>query len=171
MSAAAFVTIILAVVVILVLAGFLITVARVLVDVNRALGTVIATVGTIATKTEPVNSVVESINGNLGTARDALTSLLESKVGASGAAELVASVDPMAQAPAEQTMKLRDARAPGTQPTAEPPRVRYLRESDDSAPAGDQPAGPANEPEAIPELSSSPFSGGGTIRLREPEES
>lgn len=164
MSAAAFVTILLAVVVILVLAGFLITVAKVLVDVNSALGTVIATVGTIATKTEPVNSVVESINGNLRTARDALTSLLESKVGATGAAELVASVDPMAEAPTQQVMQLRDGRAPGTQPAAEPPRVSYQREGDEPA----SPSGP--EPQAAPEVLASPFSGGGAIRLRDPQE-
>ena len=99
MPAAAVVTIIAAVVVVLVLAGFLLTIARVLVHVNRQVEAIIAAVGTIATETKPVNPAVRSIDDNLGAARDVLTSLLESKVGADGAAQLVASVDPLAEAP------------------------------------------------------------------------
>jgi len=99
MPAAAVVTIIAAVVVVLVLAGFLLTIARVLVQVNRQVEAIIAAVGTIAAETKPVNPAVRSIDDNLGAARDVLTSLLESKVGADGAAQLVASVDPLAEAP------------------------------------------------------------------------
>jgi len=110
MPAAAVLTIIAAVVVIVVLAVFLLTIARVLLGVNRQLEAVIASVGTIATKTEPVNGVVRSITGNLGSAADELSSLLESKVGADGAAELVASVDPLAETFAEEDRPMRHAR-------------------------------------------------------------
>ncbi|MDQ3631686.1 MAG: hypothetical protein M3417_10550 [Actinomycetota bacterium] len=96
MPLAAEVTILLAVLIVLTLVGFLIAIARVLVGVQKALETVIAAVGTIVTRTEPVAYVVESLNGNLDKASGGLTSLLESKVGAAGAAELVASVDPLA---------------------------------------------------------------------------
>jgi len=99
MPAAAVVTIILAVVVVLVLAFFLLATARVLARVNTQLAAVIDAVGTIATRTEPVDSVVRSINSNLATARDVLSSLLVSKVGSDGAADLIASVDPLAQGP------------------------------------------------------------------------
>jgi hypothetical protein len=102
MPAAAVVTIIAAVVVVLVLAGFLLTIARVLVQVNRQVEAIIAAVGTIAAETKPVNPAVRSIDDNLGAARDVLSSLLESKVGADGAAELVASVDPLAEPSAER---------------------------------------------------------------------
>lgn len=101
MPAAGMVTIALAVVVILVLAGFLLQVARVLVDVHRKLGTVIDAVATIASQAKPVEPVVRSIDENLATGREVLGSLLESKLGADGAAQLVASVDPLAEAPAE----------------------------------------------------------------------
>jgi len=98
MSAPALVTIAAAVVVILVLAVFLLAVMRVLVGVNRTLKTVIGAIETVSSKTEPVDSLVRSIDGNLASARDTLNGLLQSKVGADGAAELVASVDPLAQA-------------------------------------------------------------------------
>ncbi len=111
MPAAAVFTIILAVVVILVLAVFLVTIARVLAGVRTSLDGVIAAVGTIGAKTEPVNGVVQSINTNLGGARDTLTSLLERKVGADGATELVASVDPLAEEPAGENTPIRYTRA------------------------------------------------------------
>ena len=95
MPLAAEVTILIAVVVVLTLVAFLVAIARVLVGVQRAHGTVIAAVGTIVSKTEPVAEVVASLNGHLDRASGGLTDLLESKLGASAAAELVASVDPL----------------------------------------------------------------------------
>jgi len=112
MSTAALVTIIAAVVVVLVLAGFLLTIARVLAGVNRTLGAVVGAVGTIASKTQPVDSAVRSIDGNLATAKEGLSALLEKKVGADAAAQLVASVDPLAQAPPEED--------PRSEPFAQP---------------------------------------------------
>jgi ABC-type multidrug transport system fused ATPase/permease subunit len=100
MPAAAVVTIIVAVVVVLVLAGFLLVIARVLGDVNKKLGAVMAAVGTITSQTKPVDSVVRSISGNLASAENDLNALLESKVGADRAAELIASVDPLGENPA-----------------------------------------------------------------------
>lgn len=97
MPAPAIATIVLAVVVVLVLAGFLLAIARVLLDVHRKLGPVIEAVGMIASQAKPVDPVVRSITGNLATAQDGLSSLLESKVGVDGAAQLVASVDPLAK--------------------------------------------------------------------------
>jgi len=95
MNAAAIVTIIAIVLVVLVIVGFLLAIARVLVGVDKSIGVVIEAVGAIAAKTEPVAYVVDSLNSNLDKASGTLTSLLESKVGASGAAQLVASVDPL----------------------------------------------------------------------------
>lgn len=165
MPAAAVVTIIAVVVVVLVLAGFLLTTARVLVHVNRQLEAVLAAVGTIASTTKAVNPAVRSIDSDLGTARDILASLLESKVGADGAAQLVASVDPLAEAPAPE--RTRD----------DPARVRR---GDDLPPAADEPeaAGPEAaelEPaEVEPDLDRSqrpfPGGGGGEIRLRDRED-
>ncbi len=145
MPTAAIVTIIIAVVVVLVLAAFLLTIARVLVDVHKKLEAgVIAAVGTIVEKTAPVNGVVQSIDGNLGSARDTLSSLLESKVGADGAARLVASVDPLAESSAVEDSPIRYARArqdepidPGEaiDPDGEP--IRYARKP--AGEAGSQP--------------------------------
>lgn len=97
MPAPAIATIVLAVVVVLVLAGFLLAIARVLLDVHRKLGPVIEAVGMIASQAKPVDPVVRSITSNLATAQGGLSSLLESKVGVDGAAQLVASVDPLAK--------------------------------------------------------------------------
>lgn len=97
MSAAALVTIAAAVVVILALAGFLLAIMGVLVGVNRRLKTVVAAIETVSAKTEPVDPLVRSIDSNLASAGDALNGLLESKVGAGAAADLVASVDPLAE--------------------------------------------------------------------------
>ena len=168
MPAAAVVTIIAAVVVILVLAAFLLAIVRVLVGVNRTLGTVTGAVDTIISKTQPVDSVVRSIDGNLATARDVLSSLLESKVGADGAAQLVASVDPLAQAPAER--KPQSAPVTGQRWPSEPsPPVRgrsagsiQMRDDDEddeplegepfnaAAPVASSPPGLPPEPEAEP---------------------
>ena len=129
MPDAAVVTIIVAAVIILVLAVFLLTIARVLVGVRKSLEGVIVAVGTIRAKTEPVNGVVESINTNLGGARDTLTSLLERKVGADGAAELVASVDPLAEQPADENT------------------IRYTRAGEDVDSVGEgEPIGRDDEP-------------------------
>lgn len=163
MPAAAVVTIIAAVVVVLVLAGFLLAVARVLLGINRELEAVIGTVGTITSRTAPVNSVVGSISGNLATAEDGLTSLLASKLGADGAARLVASVDPLAEAPAEEETPRRDREAePPPSPTPEAgddEPIRYSR-------VGYEPATPA-------QITPSPPGGrgGGEIRLRDHEDS
>lgn len=102
MSAAAIVTVAAVVVVILVLAGFLLAIMGVLVSANRRLKTVVAAIETVSSKTEPVDPLVRSIDSNLASARDALNGLLESKVGAGAAAELVASVDPLAEARAQR---------------------------------------------------------------------
>ena len=136
MPAPAIVLIILVVVIVLVLAGFLLTIAKVLLDVNKRLGAVIGAVGTIASRTEPVNPAVQSINSNLGTARDVLTSLLVSKVGANGAAQLVASVDPLAEAPADEDTNIRYVRAGYDPASAEP------------EPAAESESEPEPEPEA-----------------------
>ena len=127
MPTAALVTIIAAVVVVLVLAGFLLTIARVLAGVNRTLGAVVGAVGTIASKTQPVDSAVRSIDGNLATAKEGLSALLEKKVGADAAAQLVASVDPLAQAPPEED--------PRSEPFAQP------SDQDDSPAVSRQSAG------------------------------
>jgi hypothetical protein len=95
MSAAAAVTIIAAVLIVLALAAYLIAISLVLKDITSKLGVVIGAVGTIAAKTEPVEPVVGSINRNLGAAKDLLNGLLVSKVGAQAAADIIASVDPL----------------------------------------------------------------------------
>jgi len=133
MTAAAVVTIVAVVLVVLVIVGFLLAIARVLVGVDKTLGTVIEAVGAIAAKTEPVAYVVDSLNSNLGQASGTLTSLLESKVGAAGAEELVASVDPIAAArraepePARIRYEREDPVA-AEEPGPEPARIRYERE-------------------------------------------
>lgn len=137
MTAAAVATIIIAVAIVLTLVGFLIAVARVLVAIHHALTTVIAAVGTIVTRTEPVAYVVDSLNSNLGKASGGLTSLLESKVGAAAAAELVASVDPLGAArvqpepePARSRIRHQSAdldatERPGPGPVGQPPGRRF----------------------------------------------
>lgn len=149
MTTAAVVTIIAVVLVVLVLAAFLLTIARVLAGVDKTLGAVITAVGTIATKTEPVEDVVDSLNRNLDTASGALTSLLESKVGAEGAATLVRSVDPLGA-----------GAAPAPEPSRE--RIRYERANVYGASAS------APEPvlNAQPEPSQPPFTGGGGGKIR-----
>lgn len=174
MPAAAVVTIIAAVVVVLVLAGFLLAVARVLLGINRELEAVIGTVGTITSRTAPVNSVVGSISGNLATAEDGLTSLLASKLGADGAARLVASVDPLAEAPAKEETPRRD-REPEPPPSPEA--------GDDEPPAPPTPEAGDDEPIRYSRVAYEPATpaqttpsppggrGGGEIRLRDREDS
>ncbi|MEJ7787803.1 MAG: hypothetical protein WKF96_23620 [Solirubrobacteraceae bacterium] len=176
MPAAAVVTIIAAVVVVLVLAGFLLAVARVLLGINRELEAVIGTVGTITSRTAPVNSVVGSISGNLATAEDGLTSLLASKLGADGAARLVASVDPLAEAPAEEETPRRDREA-------EPPPSPTPEAADDEPPPSPTPEAGDDEPIRYSRVGYEPATpaqitpsppggrGGGEIRLRDREDS
>ncbi len=149
MTTVAIVTIIAAVLVVLVLAAFLLTIARVLAGVDTTLAAVITAVGTIAAKTEPVGYVVDSLNSNLATASGALSSLLESKVGAEGAATLVRSVDPLG-AGAEAA----------SEPSTE--RIRYQRANAYGA--------AASAPEAVLRAEAqeppSPLTGGGGGKIR-----
>ncbi len=167
MPAAAIATIILAVVVVLVLAIALLAIARVLVDVNKQLGAVIGAVGEITARTEPVNDVVGSIDTDLGTARDVLTSLLESKVGADGAAELIASVDPLAaaQAEADHTIRYSRQEEPPPPPASAGARASLLpvEPPTEAEPTGPAPAEPVFDDPEPPTRSS--FSGGGGIRF------
>jgi len=148
MTTAAIVTIVAVVLVVLVLAAFLLSIARVLAGVDTTLAAVITAVGTIATKTEPVGYVVSSLNSNLETASGALSSLLESKVGAEGAATLVRSVDPLGA-----------GAAAASEPSRE--RIRYERANAYGAPATPEPALSAE-----PAPSQAPFTGGGGGKIR-----
>jgi len=153
MTPVAVTTIVIVVAIVLTLVGFLIAIARVLLGVQRALGGVIGAVGTIITKTEPVAYVVDSLNGNLDKASGGLTSLLESKVGAAGAAELVASVDPLTAAAAE------------SRPSA-PDRSRIRPTSADLGPGEQQRTEPVAQPDELPQPAGRRFPGAGSeIRL------
>lgn len=187
MNAAAIVTIVAVVVVVLVIVVFLLAIARVLVGVDKSLGVVIGAVGVIAEKTAPVAYVVDSLNSNLGASSGALSSLLESKVGAADAAQLVASVDPLAATPAalsEPASSLYKRASPeaaeaepvgparvnprtGTGAPSEPApaRIEYQRANPDAGTeAPSEPAPVAQEP--VAESPRRPFPGaGGEIRL------
>ena len=171
MTPAAVVTIIAVVLVILVIVGFLLAIARALVGIDKTLGTVIDAVGAIAVKTEPVAYAVDSLNSNLDNAKGTLSSLLASKVGAAGAAQLVASVDPLAATPAA---------SPGPARAHEPERINYKRASPAVAEAEPASAARVNprtgtprtgtqspsEPEPVTESPERPFPGaGGETRL------
>lgn len=163
MPAPAIATIVLAVVVVLVLAGFLLAIARVLLDVHRKLGPVIEAVGMIASQAKPVDPVVRSITGNLATAQDGLSSLLESKVGVDGAAQLVASVDPLAK---ESPSPRSSARA--DEFDDEPSPHSFARADQDalgadSNLAGDSDPGDDSDPK---ERAHRPFPGGGGGGIR-----
>ncbi len=175
MPTEALVTIIAAAVVVLVLAGFLLTIARVLAGVNRTLGAVIGAVGTIASQTQPIESAVRSIDGNLATASEGLSALLEKKVGADAAAQLVASVDPLARArPQEDPRSERFAQPsdPGPSPEVSPQSAGSTTLSETE----DDPFAPEPEPEPEPsysDLAPSPPDPGrrtGSIRLRDGSE-
>ena len=112
MPASAIVTVVIVVLVILLLVGFMLVVARVLADVNKQLAAVTAAVGAIAEKTGPVDAAVRSIDEDLGSAREALTALLESKVGPERAAKLVESVDPLAAPPAAEEPSVATSPSP-----------------------------------------------------------
>lgn len=121
MAAPGYLTVLAAVVVAAVLVASLVAIAGVLVDVDRQLGAVIDVVGAIVTSTAPVPDVVGAIAGDLGEAQRGLTTLLERKAGgAAAAADLVASVDPLARSAPEPTSN--GATAPVAVPTAAPPR-------------------------------------------------
>lgn len=160
MNAAAIVTIIAIVLVVLVIVGFLLAIARVLVGVDKSIGVVIEAVGAITAKTEPVAYVVDSLNSNLDKASGTLTSLLESKVGASGAAQLVASVDPLSPigpTPSER-QRIHYGRQSPAVAAAEP--VAHENGSSHSEPAGTSGAQP------VTETAERPFPGaGGEIRF------
>jgi hypothetical protein len=167
MSAAAAVSIFAAVVVVLVLAGFLLAIARVLAGVSKQLDVVIGAVGEIAARTAPVTGVVDSINNNLSASADLLTGLLVSKVGAEGAANLIASVDPLATngaappPPRPTVTAERPAQLPPQLPPTEAP-TRPEVTPRQQPPAADKPPPPEREHPR--------FSAAGEIRLVEPEE-
>lgn len=165
MPAAAFATIVLVVIVVLVLAVFLLAIARVLVNVNQQLAAIIGAVGQITERTAPVNGVVASIDGNLKVASDVLSSLLVSKVGAAGAADLIASVDPLAAADAAtDTIRYSSGQAGATPPAAPAaPRASLLPDEPPTEVAAPAPAEPIFDSPAPPTGSS--FSGGGGIRF------
>lgn len=73
--------IVLIVAIIAVLAVYLLATIAQLVKINSGLSVVLPLVGQIITKTEPVNPVVDDINQNLVTTRDALENLMWKKAG------------------------------------------------------------------------------------------
>jgi hypothetical protein len=117
MNAATIVTIIAAFATILVIGGFLVAAAYILFTIERQLHAIIGSVATITERTQPVAGVVDAINGDLERASGSLTSLLSRKAGgASEAATLVASVDPLRGtdfADADEWLRDRGARSSG----------------------------------------------------------
>ena len=81
MEAAAVVTLIAVVLVILALVVYLVAVILELRKITAGLDTVIESVGGIVTKSKPVNGVVEAINKDLSAGTDLLEGLLDKKAG------------------------------------------------------------------------------------------
>ncbi len=167
MNAAAIVTIIAIVLVVLVIVGFLLAIARVLVGVDKSIKVVIEAVGAITAKTEPVAYVVDSLNSNLDKASGTLTSLLESKVGAAGAAQLVASVDPLSPigpTPSER-QRIHYGRQSPAVAVAEPAAAVAEPAAHENGTSHPEPAGsPGAQP--VTETTERPFPGaGGEIRF------
>jgi hypothetical protein len=98
MEAAAVVTLIAVVLVILALVVYLVAVILELRRITAGLDTVIESVGGIVTKSKPVNGVVDAINKDLSAGTDLLEGLLDKKAGEDDAAGLVESLYPGAGA-------------------------------------------------------------------------
>ena len=98
MPAAGIVLIVGVVLVIAALAAYLLPTIAALIAVTRGLDEVIANVGELIAKTEPIEAVVEDINGHLDGAVDALEGLLVKKAGLNDALGLVDSLYPGAAA-------------------------------------------------------------------------
>jgi hypothetical protein len=98
MPAAGIVLIVGVVLVIAALAAFLLPTIAALVAVTRGLDETIANVGELIAKTEPVEPVVEDINGHLDLAVDALEGLLVKKAGLIDALGVIDSLYPGAAA-------------------------------------------------------------------------
>jgi len=79
MPAAAVVTLIIVGVAVLVIAGYLLLIAVSLMGVNSALGKVVSSVNEIPSRTQPVPSVIDAMNKDLGDAANVLESLLQRK--------------------------------------------------------------------------------------------
>jgi hypothetical protein len=94
MEAAAVVTLIAVVLVILALVVYLVAVILELRRITAGLDAVIDSVGGILSKSEPVNGVVLAINKDLSAGTDLLEGLLEKKAGQDDAAGLVESLYP-----------------------------------------------------------------------------
>lgn len=94
MEAAAIVTLVAVVLVILALVVYLTSVILELRKITAGLDAVIGSVGEVLTKTEPVNGVVETINKDLSAGTDLLEGLLDKKAGQDDAAGLVESLYP-----------------------------------------------------------------------------
>ena len=142
MEAAAAVTILGVAIAVIAIAVYLLAVIRVLRDIHAKLNIIISAVVRIITQTEPVAPVVGSINANLSKARNLLEGLLVSKLGAQGAAELVASVSPNG-------------------PSAAPARVAPAQAAPAPAPAPAPAAAPAPSASGRLAPTSRTFSGGG----------
>lgn len=98
MEAAAVVTLVAVVLVILALVTYLVAVILELRKITAGLDAVIESVGGIVSKSKPVNGVVEAINKDLSAGTHLLEGLLEKKAGQDDAAGLVESVFPGAGA-------------------------------------------------------------------------
>ena len=98
MSAQAIVTIIVAALIVLALVYYLVSTIFALREITKGLDAVIGNVTEILQKTEPVNEIVTSINGNLDAGVDALEGLLVKKAGLVDAMGLVDGLYPGAAA-------------------------------------------------------------------------
>lgn len=98
MQAAAVVTLLAVVLIILALVVYLVAVIVELRKITTGLDVVIGAVGEIVTKSEPVNGVVEAINTDLSAGTELLEGLLQKKAGTEDAAGLVESLYPGAGA-------------------------------------------------------------------------
>src|SRR5262245_11739735 len=98
MPAAAIVTIIIAVLIILALVVYLVAVIVELRKITAGLDVVIGAVGQLVAKSEPVNGLVEAIDDDLAAGGELLEGLLKKKAGSADGAGLVESVYPGAGA-------------------------------------------------------------------------
>jgi hypothetical protein len=98
MSAAGVATIVIMALIVLALVVYLVGTILELRKITKGLDVVIGNVGEILAKTEPVNEVVQDINGNLDAGVDALEGLLVKKAGLADAVGLVDGLYPGAAA-------------------------------------------------------------------------